>query len=345
MTNRGMHQNRGGRILYLLLVAACVAMTAATVRAQNPNLGTSGAQFLKIPVGARAAAMGGAFTGAAGDASALFWNPAGIVQLRGGEVFAAHTPWWASTRLSNAAAAYTIEGVGSFGLSLSLLTMDKMDVTTELSPEGTGESFDAQDLMIGLSFARRLTEDFSVGVTAKYVSQRIWNETASGIAFDVGTQYRVGFRDLTLAMSMTNFGPDMRYNGRDLAVKFNPSSLNAENRLIPAELSAEDFPLPLGFQVGISMTALEFDGVSLLLAVDATHPNDNKERINTGAELTVFERFFLRGGYRFGYDTERATMGAGVAVPVGTSVIRFDYGYATYDLLPNISRFSLSMSF
>jgi hypothetical protein len=345
MKNRGMYQNRGGWILHVLLVGACVAMTAATVRAQNPNLGTSGAQFLKIPVGARAAAMGGAFMGAAGDASALFWNPAGIVQLRGGEVFAAHTPWWASTRLSNAAAAYTIEGVGSFGLSLSLLTMDKMEVTTEVSPEGTGESFDAQDLMIGLSFARRLTEDFSVGVTAKYVSQRIWNETASGIAFDVGTQYRVGFRDLTLAMSMTNFGPDMRYNGRDLAVKFNPSSLNAENRLIPAELSAEDFPLPLGFQVGISMTALEFDGVALLLAIDATHPNDNKERINTGAELTVLERLFLRGGYRFGYDTERATMGAGVAVPVGTSVIRFDYGYATYDLLPNISRFSLSMSF
>jgi hypothetical protein len=343
MTQTRSTQSGIRRVLPVLLLAAWIGFIPA--RAQNPNLGSVGAQFLKIPVGARAAAMGGAFMGAAGDASALFWNPAGIVQLRGGEVFASHTPWWASTRLSNAAVAYGIEGFGSFGLSFSLLTMDAMDVTTEVNPEGTGETFDAQDLMIGLSFARHLTEDFSVGVTAKFVSQRIWNESATGIAFDIGTQYRIGFRDLTLAMSMTNFGPDMRYDGRDLAVKYNPASINAQNRLIPAQLSGEDYPLPLGFQVGVSMTALEFDGASLLLAVDAVHPNDNKERINVGGELAIIERFFLRGGYRFGYDIERATMGAGVSVPVGGSVIKFDYAYATYDLLPNISRFSLSMTF
>jgi hypothetical protein len=343
MTHTRRARSGSGRILPLLLAVAWMGIVP--VRAQNPNLGTAGAQFLKIPVGARAAAMGGAFMGAAGDASALFWNPAGIVQVRGGEVFAAHTPWWASTRLSHAALAYGVDGVGSFGVSLSMLTMDAMDVTTELNPEGTGETFDAQDVMIGLSFARRLTEDFSVGVTAKFVSQRIWNESATGIAFDVGTQYRIGFRDLTLAMSMANFGPDMRYDGRDLAVKFNPASINTQNRLIPAQLSAEDYPLPLVFQVGVSMTAIEVDGLSLLLAVDAVHPNDNKERINAGGELAILERFFLRGGYRIGYDTERATMGAGVALPVGASVIRFDYAYATYDLLPNINRVSLSMSF
>jgi len=120
-----------------------------------------------------------------------------------------------------------------------------MEVTTELQPNGTGEFFDAQDLMIGVSYARRLTEGFSFGVTAKYVNQRIWNESATGFAFDVGTQYRIGFRDLTLAMSMTNFGADMKYNGRDLRFKFDKDSTLTYNRLAPSKLAAEDYPLPL----------------------------------------------------------------------------------------------------
>jgi hypothetical protein len=324
---------------------AALTLAASTVHAQNPNLGTSGAQFLQIPVGARPAAMGGAYISQANDAAAVFWNPAGIVHVAANEVLFGHTSWWATVELNHAAYVLTLEDVGSFGVSLTSLTMDRMEVTTELEPEGTGTFFDAQDLMIGLTFARRLTEDFSVGITAKYINQQIWNESAGGIAFDVGTQYHIGFRDLTIAMSMTNFGPDMTYDGLDLNRKVDENPSVPDNRLTPAQLAPEAYALPLHFQVGLSMTAYSTEDFGVVVAADVTHPNDNDERINVGAEARVLEYLFLRGGYRFGYDTETGTFGAGVKAPLGDARVMFDYAYALYDLLPDVHRFSLGVVF
>jgi hypothetical protein len=329
----------------LLVLAIVIAFCAAQTTAQNPNLGTSGAQFLKVPVGPRAASMGGAFVSNANDASSLFWNPAGITGVKSGELFVAHAEWWATTRLNHAAYVQSLEDVGSFGVSVTVLSMDEMEVTTEADPEGTGQLFDAQDLMIGGTYARKLTEEFSVGLTAKYVRQRIWNESANGVAFDVGTQYRIGFRDFTIGMSMTNFGGDMTYDGIDLKVKYDANTRSPDERLVPARLAPDDYPLPLHFQVGISMSPYTSDDFSVLVATDVAHPNDNKERVNVGMEMTIVQKFFLRGGYRFGYDIEKATFGAGVAVPIGGLSVNFDYAYAMYDLLPNISRFSLGMTF
>jgi hypothetical protein len=335
------HQYRMCRLLTL----GTFLLAAAPSPAQNPNLGTSGAQFLQIPVGARPAAMGGAYISQANDAAALFWNPAGIVHVPSHEVLFGHTSWWATIELSHAAYVYTMDDVGSFGVGVTALTMDKMEVTTELEPEGTGAFFDARDLMIGVTFARKLTDDFSAGVTAKYIHQQIWNESAAGVAFDVGTQYRIGFRDLTIAMSMTNFGPDMTYSGLDLNRKVDENPAQPNNRLTPAQLAPEGYPLPLHFQVGLSMTAVSTEDLALVVAADVTHPNDNDERINAGAELQVMNYLFLRGGYRFGYDTETASLGAGVKAPLGAAKLSFDYAFALYDLLPNVHRFSLGVRF
>jgi hypothetical protein len=328
-----------------LLVSLALIALAYEAAGQNPNIGTAGAKFLRIPVGARPAAMGGAVVACIDDPSAAFWNPAGIVGVRSTGLMLSHTPWWATTKLSSAALVTSFQDIGSFGVSFTMLSMDKMDVTTELQPEGTGQTFDAGDMMIGLSYARRLTEDFSVGITAKFVNQRIWNESANGWAIDIGTQYRIGFRDLTLAMSMMNFGPDMSYDGRDLEVKYDANMNIPENRLTPARLAPEEYPLPLSFQIGLSMTAFSTEGLSLLLAADVVHPNDNVERVHVGGEFTFLENFRLRGGYRFGYDLESATFGAGVSLPLGGWKLTFDYAYALYDILPSVNRFTLDLTF
>jgi hypothetical protein len=327
---------------YFLIV---VCLFCVPAYAQNPNLGTSGAQFLQIPVGAHETAMGGAAVANVNGAAALFWNPAGIVGVTTNDLFFAHTPYWATITLNHAALVHTFEDIGSLGLSVTMLTMDPMEVTTELEPNGTGETFDAQDVMIGVSFARHLTEEFSVGVSAKYVRQRIWNESASGVAFDIGTQFRMGFRDLTVGMCLTNFGSDMRYAGSDLAVKYDASSSLASNRLSPADLTTSDYPLPLNFQVGVSMTVLEMDMLSALVAADFNHPNDNDERVNVGVDLKVAEYFSLRGGYRFGYDQESATMGAGVVLPLGDLKVVFDYAYALQKYLPDLQRITVGCVF
>lgn len=343
-TYRAERRSAAAGLLALAVITASALLPPRTA-AQNPNLGTSGAQFLQIPVGARPAAMGGASVANVLDASAVFWNPAGIANVRSNDLHFSYTSWWAGIRLNHAAYVFSAEDIGSFGVAVSVLTMDDMEVTTELEPEGTGQIFDAQDLMLGASYARRLTDDFIVGISVKYVNQRIWNTTASGIAFDVGTQYAIGVGDLTLAMSMSNFGADMRYDGDDLDVRYDADPDLAFNRSTPSRLYAEEYPLPLHFQVGVSMTVVRTEDLAALVALDVTHPNDNNERVNVGAEVRMFDQLFLRGGYRFGYDTERTTLGIGFAAPVGGTRVSFDYAYAIYDPLPNVNRLSLGVAF
>ncbi len=330
----------------LSLACALAVFSFGVLHAQNPNLGTSGAQFLKIPVGPRAAALGGAFISYGNDASVLFWNPAGIVGVTGSALKVSHEEWWAGSRLNHAAFVQSFGDVGAFGLSFTMMTMDKLAVTTEEDPEGaSGLTFDAQDLMLGVSYARMLTDDFSVGISGKYIHQRIWNESAGGLAIDVGTQYHIGIRDLRIGMSVTNFGGDLTFEGRDISVDYDANSAISTERLLPAQIQAEEYPLPLRFQVGVSMSPYTSENLSFLVAADVIHPNDNDEVVCTGIEATIMQILVVRGGYRFGDDTARWSVGVGASIPAGNLHIGFDYAFVSYDFLPSVQWFGVGVEF
>jgi len=325
---------------FLPIILSLILITAAS--AQNPNLGTGGAQFLQIPVGARAEAMAGAVVGYIDDASSVFWNPAGIVKVKNVDVFFSYMDWFTLFDHSAAAIVYNIEDVGAFGAHLIMFNTNEMEITTEIEPNGTGRFFDAGDMAIGVTYARYLTDRFSVGLSAKYVHQQIWNETATGFAFDIGTQYRLDWQNLVIAMSMMNFGGDLRFDGPDLDVNYE-NEYYPLTRITPARLQTEDFPLPLHFQVGIGFDIFEADFVKMKGAIDATHPNDNSERVLVGTEFAFFDRFYIRGGYKFNFDDQKFAFGAGANVPVSSTAIYFDYAYSVYDLLPGVHRISLRL--
>lgn len=327
---------------FLPIILSLIFITATN--AQNPNLGTGGAQFLQIPVGARAEAMAGAVVGYIDDASSVFWNPAGIVKVKNVDVFFSYMDWFTLFDHSAAAIVYNIKDVGAFGAHLIMFNTNEMEITTELKPNGTGRFFDAGDMAIGVTYARYLTDRFSVGLSAKYVHQQIWNETATGFAFDIGTQYRLDWQNLIIAMSMMNFGGDLRFDGPDLDVNYE-NEYYPLTRITPARLQTEDFPLPLHFQVGICFDIFEADFVKMKGAIDATHPNDNSERVLVGTEFAFFDRFYIRGGYKFNFDDQKFAFGAGANVPVSSTAIYFDYAYSVYDLLPGVHRISVKLLF
>ena len=328
----------------VLLILTSI-LICSSVYGQNPNLGTAGAQFLEIPVGARAAALAGAFVGLSDDASSVFWNPAGITRVNSQAAHFSYMRWFDMFDFNAASFVVNWEDVGSFAASFIIFNMDEMEITTEWEPNGTGMFFDAQDLAIGLTYARMLTDKFSVGITAKYIQQRIWNETASGVAFDIGTQYKLDFQNFTIAMRMNNFGPDLQYDGEDLNVTHDTDDSVPLNRLTPARLITDAYPLPLCFQVGIALDIYTSTFVKVRTALDAVHPNDNRERINVGTEFSFFDRLFLRGGYKYNYDDEDFTFGAGANLPLSGTVVDFDYAYSLYDILPSVHRISLGITF
>jgi hypothetical protein len=144
--------------------------------AQNlTKVGTSAAQFLKIPVGAKAASMGSAFVSVVDNATAMYWNPAGIASLDRMQGSLAHSSWIAGLTHDFIGVVIPVGDRSSLGISGIALQSEKIEQTTVESPEGTGTFFDAVDLALGITYARAMTDNVDIGATVKYVNQRIWS--------------------------------------------------------------------------------------------------------------------------------------------------------------------------
>lgn len=281
-----------------LAAALAAALTAAPAAAQNVSrAGTSGAAFLGIGVGPRATALGGAYTALADDATALHWNPAGVARMTTSQAATAHSEWLADLDHDFVAVAVPVAG-GVAGASVTRLGVPDQVVRTETEQDGTGATFTAADLAVGLSYGRVITERFAIGATVKLVQQRIWNSTASGIALDLGTQFRTGFwGDLTIGAAVTNFGSDLRLDGRDLRTFVDPvPDEDGNNAEVPADYSLDAWAMPMGFSLGVVARPLRSRMNQVTVAVDALHPSTNYESLNAGVEYGFRERVFLRAG-------------------------------------------------
>lgn len=331
--------------LSLLYVGAANAQFSGLTKT-----GLSAATFLSIEVGPRGKAMGGAFVGLADDVSALYWNPAGIATLPDNAVMLSHTEWLADVNFDFAGVSFPVEGFGTIGAFITSLTMPEMEVRTVEQPEGTGELFGANDIAIGVSYARRLTDRFAIGANFKFIRESIFNSSANTVAVDFGTLFRTGFNDMVIGFSISNFGGDMRLDGIDTQVEvdISPNEFGNNDRIF-ANLETEDFQLPLTFRVGVAMDIIKTDNNKAIIAVDGIVPNDNAQFVNVGGEY-VFSNFLsLRAGYRtlFLEDSEEGlTFGAGLKHKLfGETTFQFDYAYGDFGLLDNVQEFSLSIYF
>ena len=339
---------------FLVCIVLAGLLSPPLLPGQNVSkTGTVAATFLEIPVGAPAVAMGSAFVSLANDATALYWNPAGSAWLVQSEVLAMHTTWIADTRFDYASFILPLEDFGTLGVNFTSLNMDDMKVTTVEKPEGTGEYFSAGDLAVGISYAHRLTDRFTIGFNAKYIQQSIWHETASALAIDVGTIFRTDLiGGLTIGASLSNFGTPMKMSGRD-ARQFGmlDPTKQGTNSQIPQEIEMDSWDLPLLFQIGVSTTAFKTDNYRLTIAADALHPNDNYESVNVGGEFAFQDILFLRGGYNALGLPDReggASFGFGLSSNSflsSSTTVRFDYAFRDMGRLSNINVFSLSVRF
>ncbi|MBM2841541.1 MAG: hypothetical protein HW412_2069, partial [Bacteroidetes bacterium] len=180
--------------LILVLCVLFIKISSGQITGRNVSkTGTTAAAFLEIPVGARAIGMGGAFVGTANDVTSLYWNPAGVARLDHSEAIFSHSSWIADMNFDYAALSIPLENFGTLGLSFTSLTMPDMLVRTVERPEGTGERFTAGSFAVATHYARTLSDKFSIGFTAKYISEKIWDMQANGFAVDVGTLFTTNF--------------------------------------------------------------------------------------------------------------------------------------------------------
>ncbi len=310
--------------LSLAVLLTCGAILLPSNVNAQAKVGTTGAQFLELGVSARAMGMAEAFTAAADDISAVYYNPAGLVNLYGYEVAFTQIQMPSDISYSFVGFGMPLESVGGvLGVGFyGLRSGDMIERTYERGTiEGTGRTFSWDDYAASISYGRYLTDRFSVGISVKFIGQNSLDYSASGWAADVGTNYDTGFRGFKIAMSISNFGPDMTF-------------------------ISNSFPLPINFKFGGTINVVEAENHILAFAAEGSHPSDNLEKYNAGMEYTFKERFSLRGGSRFNYDEDGFTAGGGVRVPFGEEgEIRFDYAFQDFGVLTEVHRFTMSLAF
>lgn len=288
---------------------------SAVICVHAGGVGTTGAQFLKIGLGARPVAMGGVYAGIADDVNAIYWNPAGLAQVSGKELIAQHIVWFQEISYEYVAYAHNCGKLGTAGLMVNYLYMDDLERRTGDSPEPI-DTFKASDLAISLAFGRKLNDKLSLGASVKYISQKIDTSDASGIAVDLGGLYKLSDK-LSLGLAVQNLGTKMKFE-------------------------SEADPIPLNIKIGAG-----YKLNNLTLGVDVNYPTDNDINFALGAEYAL-----KLGGIslplRVGYNTKNISdldslAGLGAGLGIGVSKFAFDFAWVPYGDLGQTYRVALKI--
>jgi hypothetical protein len=285
----------------------------------------------------------------------VYWNPSGVALVRNPEFAGTLTLWLFDSKQGALSFAAPMGEWGTIGVQLQYVAYGSIQETSvdqlrfvgtpsaaNYNPGLTGRSFSPYSYVIGLTYARQLTDKFTAGLTAKYISESLWNgstttvvnpstgrsEDVSTVArvflFDFGMQYDTGFRSVRLGVSIQNFGSQVKF-------------------------AEEAYPAPLSFRIGAAADILgphallgEWTTHRLTVAYDLFQPNDYAQQMHLGAEYAFDETVLLRGGYKFGYDSDGLTAGVGVRQELGGTVFTVDYSFGTMgEFLPSVHRISV----
>ena len=302
------------RCLSLYTICLLVCLTPGI---SNAGSGQTGLAFLKLDVGARSAGLGGAYTAVVSDATALYWNPARMTTVVGTDVSIIHTQWFQGIS-HEFIGAVASNGTSAVGLGFMLMTVDGIERRTDIPTARPLSTFNAYDVMLSGSYARHVTETISAGITIKGIAEKILFDTASGLAVDLGVQYRTVYEGLTIGGSIRNIGPKLSF-------------------------IREQFDLPREIRIGAAFiptyAALQR---RVLLSADIGKYRDESTRLNLGAEYTYQGRFSTSLGYRTRQDEAGVSAGLGVRL----QRYRLDYAFVPFGAgLGNTHRFALGLRF
>ncbi len=316
--------------------------------AQLSKVGTSAAEFLRIPVGARASAMS-AFTSTVNDPSAMVLNPAGLADVSSNQALVEFTDWYLDFTHSYVGVAVpTKKGVA--GIHVLAMNFGEFEETTEQAQGKTGRTFNAYSVTVGGTYSQYLNENLTIGGTAKFVYEKIENTSASGLALDIGTMYTTPFDDIRFGVSVTNVGTKMQIRGNGLIDNCDPDERSEGNALIDCNRSTLEYDLPLMLRVGLAWDAYTSEDIRATLTIDGNNPSNNVQSFSIGGEISLMDDLVqIRGGIPYiGQDDKIETFNAGIGVKYQvdqTLGFGFNYAYHGYEYLGDVSKLSLQIFF
>lgn len=232
-----------------------IVLLGSLVFGQGSRMGTASSTQLQIVQGARYLTGGGAAATAVG-LDAAYWNPAGLA-LSGNNVEAlfSYRQYIADITNNFFGTSLTLGGFGTFGLTARTFDIGSITETTVFYPDGTGQEIETNFIILGATFSKQVAQNTSFGVTANFVREEFGRVEASGLAFDIGVQYKglLKVEGLNVGLVLKNFGRPMRYTGEGLGRFANDPDANR-----PVEyykVDAAEFQLPFTFEMGAAYQA------------------------------------------------------------------------------------------
>ena len=304
------------------------------------KVATSAANWLKIDNGVRGISMGGSQVASGRGMTGAHYNPASISFIGASEFFYSKSNYLADISHNTLAYGTRLSPTDYFGLHLFYLHSGDMKVTTEAKPDGTGETFNVQDLSLRLIYGRQLTDRLRIGGALKYIRENIFTAHMQSFVFDLGSNFDTGIYGLILGMSVSNFGPDVQFHGEGLEI------VVADTTARDSKLSkiTKKFSVPLTFRLGIQKDVFGGDDEStsrLTVSADAINPIDYTVYGGIGLEYSWRDIAFIRGGTKLFHDTAGLSMGGGLK----WSIFEIDYAYVNYGVLEETHQFGLSVIF
>lgn len=313
------------KIAKISIVMCLAVLTRISALAASGNAGTSAAQFLKLGAGSRAGALAETYTAMADDVFSGYYNPAGLTRLERPEFAGQYVSYFQDLKYNYVAFAYPLSfskgyAKHAFGFSVYNLSVTDMERRTEDTDNPAG-FFDASDAAFALSYGYRVRNDLGVGVTAKYIREKIDDVSASAFGADFGAHYRpFEEKAFDIGLAVRNVGTRIDFgSGGD--------------------------PLPLGVALGVSYASYS----GLTVALEGTKYRDSDIYGSVGAEYKkqLMENFMaaLRAGYTTHYKDVDGLKGVAAGAGITYMKLSLDFAWVPYGDLGNTFRYTLAVRF
>jgi hypothetical protein len=269
-----------------------------------------GCAWLKIPIGAREAAMAGSGTAGASGPQGLTYNPAATARLSPFSAQAEYTKWFLDTHHQSLFTARDLHHL-VVGLGIATFASGRFEYRDEIPSENPLGTFSPLDLTAYLNLSRQFGEFAGIGINLRYFYSKVLNYSLSGFGADIGTRL-YPLKNLILAAAITEFG-------RTLSYKYELFWLPTRARIGAA------YRLPFG----APQPAAGGKATSLTLALDGSYFFYTKEiDCSLGSEFTLADILSLRAGYNLTNHVNHLNFGAGIR----RGRLRLDYAFSPLNL-------------
>jgi len=235
--------------------------------------------FLRVETGAKASSLAGAFDTYTDDPNAMFYNPASLSTITNNKVSAGFGKYLLDMNFGTLAYAQKYKDIGWFGIGVKYFDYGSFDRADETGTP-TGETFNANDLMISVGYGNFIYERINYGITVKYIYSGIAEYKSSAVAMDFGMQYHMPASQLSLSFGVLNLGAQLS------------SYIDTKEKL------------PMDVRVGISK---RLEHTPVRLNVTFSKLNESREKLVQHFKAFSIGAEFIFSDYvsaRLGYDNE-----------------------------------------